>query len=141
VYISTDYVFDGKSPPYAHDAPTSPVNLYGQTKLQGEQVVLSVDPSKHSSGRDSLLRHLLPILLAANVVLRVPVLYGPVEYLGESAVTVLLETLQKAPSAVDGVAVSDVEVRRPSHVRDIASVVQQLIETKIKVLLPILTCP
>jgi nucleoside-diphosphate-sugar epimerase len=42
LYISTDYVFDGKSPPYAVDAVPSPLNLYGKTKLDGEKVTLEV---------------------------------------------------------------------------------------------------
>ena len=39
VYISTDYVFSGKEgeAPYEADAQTGPTNLYGQTKLDGEQ--------------------------------------------------------------------------------------------------------
>ncbi len=36
VYISTDYVFDGKSGPYGENAKTSPINIYGKTKLKGE---------------------------------------------------------------------------------------------------------
>jgi len=44
VYISTDYVFDGKGDS-AHPADTDdfgPLNVYGQTKLKGEQVVAQV---------------------------------------------------------------------------------------------------
>jgi dTDP-4-dehydrorhamnose reductase len=41
LYISTDYVFDGKSPPYAVDAVPNPLNLYGKTKLYGEEVTLA----------------------------------------------------------------------------------------------------
>ncbi|MCJ7445750.1 MAG: SDR family oxidoreductase [Methanotrichaceae archaeon] len=37
VYISTDYVFDGKIGMYREEDPTSPVNHYGYTKLMGEQ--------------------------------------------------------------------------------------------------------
>jgi dTDP-4-dehydrorhamnose reductase len=40
VTISTDYVFDGMaSVPYAEDAPTHPLSLYGMSKLAGEYLV------------------------------------------------------------------------------------------------------
>lgn len=40
VYISTDYVFDGKNEgEYAVDAPTNPQNEYGRAKLAGEEAV------------------------------------------------------------------------------------------------------
>jgi dTDP-4-dehydrorhamnose reductase len=40
IHISTDYVFDGAKPdPYVEDDATCPVNVYGQTKLEGEQRV------------------------------------------------------------------------------------------------------
>lgn len=46
LYISTDYVFDGKSPPYAVDAVPNPLNLYGKTKLCGEEVTLAFGKGK-----------------------------------------------------------------------------------------------
>ncbi|MDH1683286.1 dTDP-4-dehydrorhamnose reductase [Pseudomonas chengduensis] len=40
VHYSTDYVFAGdKSTAYVEDDPTGPLNVYGQTKLEGEQAI------------------------------------------------------------------------------------------------------
>ena len=67
LYISTDYVFDGTNPPYKPTDKPNPLNKYGQSKLDGENVTLE--------------------FLPRSGVLRVPILYGPVEHIHESAVT------------------------------------------------------
>ncbi len=40
VYISTDYVFDGKQGPYREDAPVNPLSVYGRHKLEAEQIAM-----------------------------------------------------------------------------------------------------
>ncbi len=63
LHVSTDYVFDGKCPPYASNDPTSPLNAYGESKVASEKAVLSADP--------------------LSTILRVPVLYGDTDNAGE----------------------------------------------------------
>lgn len=103
IYISTDYVFDGTQPKYAEDAATHPVNFYGESKRKGEEIVLSIDPD--------------------FAVLRLPILYGQVEKLSESAVLVLIQQLMdKRPQGID-----DWAVRSPTSTADIANAIDKLI--------------
>ncbi|QTL36595.1 dTDP-4-dehydrorhamnose reductase family protein [Pseudoalteromonas viridis] len=102
-FISTDYVFDGTQPPYNEQATTNPLNFYGQSKQRAEQAVLSIDPG--------------------HCVIRIPVLYGEVEYLAESAVTVIAEQLKASPSG----AHDDWAIRYPTHVEDIALTLADLV--------------
>lgn len=40
LYISTDYVFDGRNPPYGENDTPNPLNMYGKSKLRGEREIL-----------------------------------------------------------------------------------------------------
>ncbi|KAK4127629.1 NAD(P)-binding protein [Parathielavia appendiculata] len=115
VYISTDYVFSGRpgEAPYEADAQTGPTNLYGQTKLDAEQAVLA---ECREAGRDGL-----------GVVLRVPVLYGPVDKgkgNGESAVNCLMDVVMGDQGQGEGktVKMDHWALRYPTNTEDVARV-------------------
>jgi len=44
VYVSTDYVFDGKQGPYTEEDPPNPISYYGETKYLGELKASSIVP-------------------------------------------------------------------------------------------------
>ncbi|KAF9365280.1 Methionine adenosyltransferase 2 subunit beta [Mortierella sp. NVP85] len=77
IYISTDYVFDGKNPPYDVRDRVHPLNTYGQSKYDGEVEVKGAN--------------------SAAIILRVPILYGVTEYNGESAVNALIDSVKNSP--------------------------------------------
>jgi len=114
LYISTDYVFDGSNPPYYPDSPTHPLNEYGSLKLEGERRVASIlDEGERA----------YPAAPRA-AILRIPLLYGPVETLGECSVTELASLLAKrAPCAVEHWA-----RRYPLHVDDVAAAIMAIID-------------
>ncbi|KAK0636359.1 hypothetical protein B0T17DRAFT_587552 [Bombardia bombarda] len=110
IYISTDYVFSGKvgEAPYETEAATGPSNLYGQTKLDGEHAVLS---EFKAAGKEGF-----------GVVLRVPVLYGPAQSNSESAVNVLMDTVQKAQQNGAKINMDHWALRYPTNTEDVGRV-------------------
>ena len=55
IYVSTDYVFDGeKGSPYLASDKTNPINIYGASKLAGEEIVKKENPM-HYIARTSWL--------------------------------------------------------------------------------------
>ncbi len=57
IQISSDYVYDGKKPPYIESDHTYPINYYGKTKLEAENIL-------RGSNRDYLI--LRPNVLYSN---------------------------------------------------------------------------
>lgn len=107
IHISTDYIFDGTAPPYTPDDPPHPVNTYGQGKLTAEHRVLAAAPSA--------------------AVLRVPVLYGPVETPGESMVTEIAHALAHQQQFQQLFILDHTTRRYPTHVDDVATVCDLLL--------------
>lgn len=57
VYLSTDYVFDGSSGPYAETDAPRPINVYGRTKLDGENAILTLGARAAVVRSSSFLGH------------------------------------------------------------------------------------
>ena len=108
LYISTDYVFPGRpgESPYSPTSPTAPPNLYGQTKLDGEDAVLSATHDSPGLG----------------VALRVPVLYGHAASDNESAINVLIDAVYKAQESESPVTMDDWALRYPTNTEDVGRV-------------------
>ena len=106
IYISSDYVFDGTAAPYTPTSKTHPINGYGQSKLDGEHAV-------QAAGGDA-------------AILRVPILYGEVETLDESPVTVLAKNMLSARPG-ERLAMEHWATRYPTHTGDVAAVLRQMV--------------
>ena len=56
IHVSTDYVFNGENyRPYIESDPTSPLGVYGRSKLDGEKAMLEVNPANSIIIRTSWL--------------------------------------------------------------------------------------
>ena len=92
VHLSTDYVFDGRSPrPYRETDVPSPLNVYGRSKLEGEYAVAA---ATHE-----------------HLILRTSWLFSP---FGQNVVRTMLHRAQGGTlRVVDGVGSGHVNLRRP----------------------------
>ena len=104
IHISTDFVFDGlKHKPYFESDTTSPLNVYGNTKLAGENAVLS-------------------IMKFNAIIIRTSWIYS--EY-GNNFVDTILKLIQKKS---DLNIVSD-QIGTPTYARDLGQVILSIIES------------
>jgi dTDP-4-dehydrorhamnose reductase len=108
VFFSTEYVFDGAANdpgPYAEDARTNPLSVYGRSKLEGEQRVLEA--------HDSAL------------VLRTTVVYGP-----DPRELNYLSALLRNLSAGKTMRVPEDQVSTPTYNRDLIATALGLVKAR-----------
>jgi dTDP-4-dehydrorhamnose reductase len=106
IQLSTDYVFDGKSGPYAEEDRPNPISYYGRTKLAAENVL-----------RTSNIGH---------TIVRTMVLYGHARKVKPNfALWLVGELQQERPVRV----VSD-QVGTPTFVDDLAYGIVKIVELK-----------
>jgi len=106
IHISTDYVFDGSSGPYAEDQPTKPINYYGQTKLDAEKLI-------QKSG--------LPW-----AIIRTNVLYGNTTVQKASFVRWVVEKLQR----FETISIVNDQFGNPTWSFGLAEAIQKIIDKK-----------
>lgn len=94
--------------PYEVTSTPKPPNLYGETKHEGEKAVLGEYEKAGKAG--------------SGVVLRVPVLYGEAESPAESAVNVLMTSVEKAQEKGAGVKMDHWAIRYPTNTEDVGRV-------------------
>jgi dTDP-4-dehydrorhamnose reductase len=103
IHISTDYVFDGlSSAAYDENSPVKPVNKYGESKLLGENVLVSTLPNN-------------------SYVIRTSWLYG---ISGRNFVKTMAAKALKSEAA----NVVDDQVGSPTSARDLARAILAIIE-------------
>lgn len=104
IHVSTDYVFSGKSNiPCTEDQPTSPLGVYGKTKLDGENAIV-----------DSGCKYL---------IFRTAWLYSE---FGNNFV----KTMIKLTTERDNLKVVFDQVGTPTYARDLADVIFNIIENR-----------
>jgi dTDP-4-dehydrorhamnose reductase len=104
IHISTDYVFDGQSPqPYTEDAPVNPVNMYGASKLQGEQLCM-----QHN---------------AESIIIRTAWVYSE---FGNNFVKTMLRLMKDRPQ----INVVNDQVGAPTYAADLAACIMKIVSSE-----------
>jgi dTDP-4-dehydrorhamnose reductase len=106
IHLSTDYVFDGTSRvPYSEEAQPNPINVYGESKLQGEKAVQEAE-GKH-------------------LILRTAWLYG--KY-GKNFV----DTILRLASQQKELRVVDDQQGSPTFTRDLSQAIAEFLEKDVR---------
>jgi S-adenosylmethionine synthetase len=107
IHISTDYVFDGKAPPFYPENKTNPLQNYGISKLISEMRVINN--------------------MSQYTIIRVPVLYSDnIENLSENAVTVIGK---KVLNQIEETMEDDYSVRRPVYIPNFCEFILSFVKT------------
>ncbi len=107
VFISTDYVFNGQTPPYHEDDPVTPIQEYGRSKVRGEQAALA---------------------RPGSLVLRIPLLIGMApDFTASGFIAQIITQHLQRPDAheCDGVL-----IRYPTWIDDVAEALAFLLEQR-----------
>jgi len=106
IHLSTDYVFDGKSPiPYREEASPHPLNVYGESKLEGERAVQAAGGN--------------------HLILRTAWLYGRH---GKNFV----DTILRLASQQEELRVVNDQKGSPTFTRDLSRAIAQLLEKDLR---------
>ncbi len=101
IHISTDYVFDGTATsPYKEDHPVKPVNLYGASKLKGEELARENNE--------------------AAIIIRTSWVYAP---FGNNFVNTMLRLMNER----DSIKVVSDQQGCPTYAPDLAAAIMQVI--------------
>lgn len=108
VLISSDYVFDGKNPPYDEMSARSPINFYGETKMMSEDII-----AERGNG----------------LALRVPVLIGRDDSFEQSG---FIYNMVKAVRSKTEVKINDINIRYPTWTRDFGRAIRFAIDSELE---------
>lgn len=101
IHISTDYVFDGSSSvPLKEGDPTGPINVYGASKWQGEQLALQHNPE--------------------TVIIRTSWVYSE---FGNNFVKTMIRLMKERES----INVINDQIGSPTYAADLAAVIGQIV--------------
>jgi len=98
IHISTDYVYDGNAnTPLKENSKTKPVNIYGESKLKGEELAIEKSPSTliirtswvYSSFGNNFVKTMLRLFKEKNEIKVVDDQYGSPTYAADLAQVIM----------------------------------------------------
>jgi len=103
IHISTDYLFNGKTyKPYKEIDRVDPINIYGDSKLKGEQAILKINPKE-------------------SIIIRTSWLYS-------SYGNNFVKTMLKLANKMDELGIIFDQTGTPTYAKDLAKTILSIIE-------------